>query len=155
MLRKSILVLATAFAVGSAVVSTSAFAFGPLPLGGPGPISVAPPILVAALTSVAHSVAVISVAAIANASQVTMADPTTGAGADTHWATGYRGLLGLLCDHPELPHEHGLAHATGLRLRLRQQPCPLAHKMPIGGEPAPQDAVLGHARSRRGLTQLS
>ena len=35
MLRKSILVLATAFAVGSAVVSTSAFAFGPLPLGGP------------------------------------------------------------------------------------------------------------------------
>lgn len=34
MLRKSILVLATAFAVGSAVVSTSAFAFGPLPLGG-------------------------------------------------------------------------------------------------------------------------
>ena len=95
MLRKSILVLATAFAVGSAVVSTSAFAFGPLPLGGPyplgGPHFSGPPILVAALTSVAHSVAtisvaVISVAAIANASQVTMADPTTGAGADTHWA---------------------------------------------------------------------
>lgn len=38
MLRKSILVLATAFAVGSAVVSTSAFAFGPLPLGGPYPL---------------------------------------------------------------------------------------------------------------------
>ena len=37
-LRKSILVLATAFAVGSAVVSTSAFAFGPLPLGGPYPL---------------------------------------------------------------------------------------------------------------------
>jgi len=35
-LRKSILVLATAFAVGSAVVSTSAFAFGPIALGGPG-----------------------------------------------------------------------------------------------------------------------
>ena len=86
MLRKSILVLATAFAVGSAVVSTSAFAFGPLPLGGPH--FVAPLILVAALTSVARfGGPVISVAAIANASQVTMADPTTGAGADTHGAT--------------------------------------------------------------------
>jgi hypothetical protein len=36
MLRRSILVLATAVAVGSGVLSTSAFAFGPpLPDGGP------------------------------------------------------------------------------------------------------------------------
>ena len=38
MLRKSILVLATAFAVGSAVVSTSAFAFGPIRSRGPWPL---------------------------------------------------------------------------------------------------------------------
>ena len=140
MLRKSILVLATAIAVGSAVVSTSAFAFGPIALGGPGltsaaRVSVAPPILVA----------VISLGGYSERFAGHYGGYPRPALGQIRTGPRLRGLLGLLCDHPELPHEHGLAHATGLRLRLRQQPCPLAHKMPIGGEPAPQDAVLGHA----------